>query len=147
MPDGRGGNRPPRNPAAVSVPQSGRRTDGGPGSSRTPLQQPVRVPSGGAYGERQASEQQQSAAPMAAGGSAVGSPAGGGGGPAPAPAGGAFGPTQRPNESNSQGILTPSQNPAAADPQAVLRILYGQFPHPAIGRLIDTSAYGSRPPR
>ncbi len=96
MPDGRGGYQQPKNPAAVSTPGSGRRTDGGAGSKK----QPLRLPSGGAYGQRQAAQQQQQAAPLAAG--AVGPSGGGGGAPAAPPIEqvGAFGPTQRPNESN-----------------------------------------------
>jgi hypothetical protein len=55
----RGGYRQPGNPAPVSGPGAlSKRTDGGPA-------QPVRVPSGGKYGERQALEQMQQAAPLA----------------------------------------------------------------------------------
>jgi hypothetical protein len=54
-----GGYRQPSSPAPVSGPGAlSRRTDGGPG-------QPVRAPSGGAYGERQNLEQLQQAAPLA----------------------------------------------------------------------------------
>jgi hypothetical protein len=68
----RGGYRQPGNPAPVSGPGAlSKRTDGGPG-------QPVRTPSGGAYGERQAMEQMQQAAPLAA------SPGGDVGAPQPA---------------------------------------------------------------
>jgi hypothetical protein len=65
----RGGYRQPSNPAPVSGPGAlSRRTDGGPS-------QPVRTPSGGAYGERQALEQMQQAAPLSASpGGDVGSP-------------------------------------------------------------------------
>ena len=56
----RGGYRQPGNPAPVSGPGAlSKRTDGGPG-------QPVRAPSGGAYGERQSLEQMQQAAPLSA---------------------------------------------------------------------------------
>ncbi len=132
-----GGPRQPQNPAAVSAPGSGRRTDGGAGSKK----QPLRVPSGGAYGERKAATEQQQAAPMAAGG-----PATPGGGPAPqgsggAP-GGAFGPTQRPNEPPSQQPGSPLMNPLASSPQAALRAIYAKFPNPAIGRLIDRTSSG-----
>lgn len=59
MPDGRGGYRKPGNPAPVSGPGAlSRRTDGKPG-------QPVRVPSGGKYGERQELESLQQAVPTA----------------------------------------------------------------------------------
>jgi hypothetical protein len=68
----RGGYRQPGNPAPVSGPGAlSKRTDGGPG-------QPVRAPSGGAYGERQALEQMQQAAPLSA------SPGGDVGAPVPA---------------------------------------------------------------
>lgn len=68
----RGGYRQPGNPAPVSGPGAlSKRTDGGPG-------QPVRTPSGGAYGERQELEQLQQAAPVSA------SPGGDVGAPQPA---------------------------------------------------------------
>jgi hypothetical protein len=65
----RGGYRQPGNPAPVSGPGAlSKRTDGGPG-------QPVRAPSGGKYGERQALEQMQQGAPMSASpGGDVGTP-------------------------------------------------------------------------
>jgi hypothetical protein len=65
----RGGYRQPGNPAPVSGPGAlSRRTDGGPG-------QPVRAPSGGAYGDRQSLEQLQQAAPLSASpGGDVGAP-------------------------------------------------------------------------
>lgn len=65
----RGGYRQPGNPAPVSGPGSlSKRTDGGPG-------QPVRAPSGGKYGEHQALEQMQQAAPVSASpGGDVGAP-------------------------------------------------------------------------
>lgn len=66
----RGGYRQPGNPAPVSGPGAlSKRTDGGPS-------QPVRTPSGGAYGERQQLEQLQQAAPLSAspGGDAGGGP-------------------------------------------------------------------------
>jgi hypothetical protein len=65
-----GGYRQPSSPAPVSGPGAlSKRTDGGPG-------QPVRAPSGGAYGERQQLEQLQQAAPLAesAGGVTAGAP-------------------------------------------------------------------------
>jgi hypothetical protein len=69
----RGGYRQPANPAPVSGPGAlSKRTDGGPGK------QPVRAPSGGAYGDRQNLEQLQQAAPVAA------SPGGDVGAPQPA---------------------------------------------------------------
>ena len=129
----RGGPRQPRNPAAVSPPGSGARTDGGAGSKS----QPLRVPSGGAYGQRQAAMAQQQGAPMAAGG-----PQGGAsGGPAPQGAGGplppldVFGPTGRPNESPTQGLA----NQGAFnqdDPDMMLKAIYQMFPHPSLARLL-----------
>ena len=139
---GHGGYRQPDNPAAVSGPGAlSQRTDGGAGSKT----QPIRVASGGAYGERQAAEQQQAAAPMAGGGPAT--PAAGGAMPTPPPAAnaGAFGPTQRPNESNMLGAE--QMTPMAQNPQAFLRVLYSQFPHPAIARLVDWSATKGEPQR
>jgi hypothetical protein len=54
----RGGYQRPSNPAPVSGPGAlSRRTDGGPS-------QPVRVPSGGKYGERQELENLQQSAPL-----------------------------------------------------------------------------------
>ena len=138
---GRGGYQQPRNPAAVSNPQSGARTDGGAGSKG----QPLRVPSGGAYGQRKAATEQQQAAPLATGTSA---PAGGAGGASPssaAPSAGAFGPTQRPHESNSMGVGGPQNDALARNPQAALRVMYAKFPHPAIARLIDWSSSGGVP--
>ncbi len=127
---GRGGNQPPRNPAAVSAPGSGRRTDGGAGSKS----QPLRVASGGAYGERKAAEAQQAAAPMAAGGPAP--PSGGvaeAGAPAGQAGGGVFGPTTQPGATPAVG--TPRQA-MVEDPQMFLRVLYGEYPHPAIAKLL-----------
>ena len=66
-----GGYRQPNNPAPVSGPGAmSKRTDGGPGK------QPVRAPSGGAYGERQNLEQLQQGAPLSAspGGDAASGP-------------------------------------------------------------------------
>lgn len=61
------------------------------------------------------------------------------GGP-PVITGGAFGPTQRPNEPNdTPPTAVNAINPAAASPQAALRVLYARYPHPAIRRLIDWS--------
>ncbi len=129
----RGGNRPPRNPAAVSNPQSGRRTDGGAGSKS----QPLRVPTGGAYGEAGALTAQQQGAPLPDN-QASAAPQGVSGGGAPAglsQGGGVFGPTERPNEP----LAAPSgaENPMANDPQAALRLLYSVMPHPNIKRLLD----------
>ena len=137
----RGGYRKPARPAAVSVPQSGARTDGGPADK-----QPMRVASGGAYGERQAAEDQQRGAPMAAGGPSAPGPGGPpAGSPGPGPTGGgAFGPSQMPNEPNIAGA-SQEQDMMARNPQAVLRVLYSRFPHPSIARLIDWSSSGGNP--
>ena len=128
-----GGPRQPRNPAAVSPPGSGARTDGGAGSKS----QPLRLPSGGAYGQRGAAEAQQAAAPMAAGGQAA--PSMGGGGPAggtTAPPIDVFGPTGRPNEPATQGLERQGMiNPD--DPDMMLKLIYDQFPHPSLARLIQ----------
>ena len=138
----RGGYRKPTRPAAVSAPQSGQRTDGGPGDK-----QPIRTPTGGAYGEAQAAEDQQRGAPMAAGGPSAPGPGGPpAGGPGAGPPSGAFGPTQMPNESNMAGA-SQAGDMLARNPQAALRVLYSKFPHPSIARLIDWSASGGEQTR
>ena len=134
MANGHGGVRSPSQPAAVSVPGSGRRTDGGAGSKS----QPLRVPSGGRYGERKAATEQQQAAPLE-GGSNTGAqppqPAGlSGGGVGEAPAG-VFGPTEQPNV-NPAGAVNSPKNMAAQNPDHFLRILYSQYPTAAIGALL-----------
>lgn len=59
----RGGYRQPNNPAPVSGPgQLSQRTDGGPGDAK----QPVRVPTGGSYGDATQMMQMQQQAPLAA---------------------------------------------------------------------------------
>lgn len=131
--DRRGGYQRPDNPAPVSGPgRLSERTDGGPG-------QPIRVPSGGRYGERQALVNQQQAAPLAR----SQGPAVGGAGPAP----GAGSLSQRVGA--GPGIGAPPQNPLARrspgaapdapvafppDPDAMLRALYAVYPHPDIAR-------------
>ncbi len=134
MPDGRGGARQPNNPAAVSNPQSGARTDGGAGSKK----QPIRVPTGGAYGEAKAATEQQQGAPIAGG--TVG-PQGGSGGEAP-PGGGAglegpglFGPTKRPNEPITAGAMGLPDQPMLTSDE-LLRIIYSKRPSPYIARLL-----------
>lgn len=126
----------PKKPAAVSGPGTlSRRTDGGPGSGT----QPIRVPTGGDYGERQASTAQQQAAPLAAGGA----PTGGGGVPpiaSPSPDG-VFGPTERPNVPLTQGIGQRGA-PPVIDPTTMLQILYEKFPSPYLARLMEND----RPP-
>lgn len=135
---GRGGNQPPRNPAAVSNPGSGRRTDGGAGSKS----QPIRVPSGGAYGQRKAATEQQAAAPMATESVGGGTPAAGG---APIPGGrpeGAFGPTEQPNV-GPQGDPNSPRNMMAQDPMMMLRVLYSEFPTAAIGALLRRGGFNA----
>jgi hypothetical protein len=131
---GRGGPRQPRNPAPVSNPGSGRRTDGGAGSQS----QPLRVPSGGAYGERKALTEQQQGAPLGAGGPAAApnrDMISGANQPQPT---GVFGPTERPMESNSANNMDPTA--IENSPDAVLRQMYAVFPSPHIARLIGTSS-------
>jgi len=130
----RGGSRTPTNPAAVSGPGAlSQRTDGG-------ASQPIRLAPGGPYGQRQALEQTQQAAPLAAGtGSGAPSPSA----PPPTPGleegfggGGVFGPTQRPQEPANTG-LTPQGGMLDEDPDMLVRYLYSLYPHPDILRLLD----------
>ncbi len=137
---GRGGPRQPARPAAVSGPGAlSARTDGGAGSAK----QPIRVATGGAYGERQAAVEQQQAAPMAAAGGAGGTPAPVQGQVASPPGGGGgvFGATQHPEQpmGGAGGV-----NQMAQNPQQVLRYVYSKFPHPAIARLLDYSTGNER---
>lgn len=128
----RGGYRKPSKPAPVSGPgELSRRTDSGPPT------QPIRVASGGAYGERKALEAQQAAQPLPV---AAPSPQVQAGGPAPTVMSrpgspGAFGPTQRPWEDPSAGLHDPSLIPE--DPDLLLRALYQLYPHPDLARLIQ----------
>lgn len=122
---GRGGRRTPTTPAPVSGPGAlSRRTDGG-------ASQPVRVASGGKYGERQAMESLQQAAPMAAGAGAAPPPP-----TAPLPA--AFGPTQRPAEPITAGLpsMPAAQSLAQLDADALLRLMIRRYPHPQLVRLM-----------
>ncbi len=135
---GRGGPRQPRNPAPVSNPGSGRRTDGGAGSQS----QPLRVPSGGQYGERKALTTQQQGAPLAAGGPAPPNRDMISGANQPPPSTGVFGPTDRPLEPNSANNMDPSA--IENSPDAVLRRMYAVFPTPHIARLIGTSSQGQQ---
>lgn len=108
----KGGPRTPSNPAPVSGPGAlSRRTDGGPGK------QPIRVPTGGSYGDATQSLQTQQGAPMAA------SPGGASGGAVPSlleglglPQGPGFGePTQNPDEPVTNGAALG----AGAGPEAL----------------------------
>ena len=134
MANGHGGPRQPARPAAVSNPQSGNRTDGGAGSKS----QPLRVASGGGYGERKALTEQQQGAPLAAEPSAPsgGGPPTGGGGQAVSPdmGGGAFGPTQRPNEPITAGTAAAPQS--VPDARKVLEAIYEAYPSPWIANLL-----------
>ena len=108
------------------------RTDGGPGNQR----QPLRVPSGGQYGDRKALIAQQQAAPLAAGT------------PTPQPqapvdpgAFDAFRPSDRPAEPITAGIASgpgPSgQTMLPADPHEGVRALIRANPHPDLIALLD----------
>lgn len=124
----RGGRRTPTNPAPVSGPGAlSERTDGGPG-------QPIRVAPGGAYGSRQALEQQQAAAPLAAGPPAPGVGGGAPGGPPPS---NIFGPSQRPDESPFAGGQDQQMTLLPQDSNALLRVIYNVYPHPELARLIE----------
>ena len=120
----------PNRPAPVSGPSNlARRTDGGPGSET----QPLRTPTGGDYGDAAALTSQQQSAPLAVASS-------GGGGPVPPgrptpPVTSVFGPTERPGEDPSTGgqLRGPM---VAQDVEGFLRVLYAQFPHPAIYQLL-----------
>ena len=127
-----GGYRKPTRPAAVSAPQSGARTDGGPGDK-----QPIRTPTGGAYGEAQALTEQQQGAPLAAGGppSASGSSV-----PSSPPPGaeapqGVFGPTTRPEQSIETGLM-PTQQGEQVPAEMVIRQLLKRYPSPYLTRLL-----------
>lgn len=134
----RGGNQPPKRPAAVS----------GPGalSARTDGNVPQMLPSGGDYGDRTALATQQAGATMTP-------PTGpaGGGGPTPAAArggppqmgpAGAFSPTQRPGEPLTAGTDwgagpgAPARPDLGDDPLMLLRVLYEQNPTPQLARVL-----------
>jgi hypothetical protein len=130
----RGGPRQPANPAPVSNPGSGRRTDGGAGSKS----QPLRVATGGAYGESKALTEQQQGAPLASGPTppSGGTPAPSGGGGGPAPSGpGLFGPTARPTESIMAGANGAPDQPQLTSDE-LLRVMYQKRPSPYLARLL-----------
>ena len=124
----RGGNRPPANPAAVSLPQSGARTDG-------PASQPLREFEAQRHGQRTQLREQQQAAPLQAG------PQGAPGGGAVAPPPDLFRGTERPGEDPAamnamrQSDMRPPAFPE--DPDMLLRVLNTIAPHPDIERLLD----------
>ena len=96
MAERQGGMRRPQNPAPVSGPgQLSQRTDGGP-------QQVLADVSGMAYGENQAMEAIQAAAPMSAAGQAT---------PRATRRGGAGRATQRAAESPIVPLMSPTQRP------------------------------------
>lgn len=131
--DNRGGRQVPRRPAAVSGPGAlSRRTDGGPGSDT----QPIRVPTGGDYGDAKRLEAQQKGAPLPDNTPSPPSPSGAGSRlSATGPTGGdVFGPTQRPGESPLAGVPLGGQTPT--DPDTIIRLLYAAFPHPQLLKLI-----------
>lgn len=104
-----GGARQPANPAPVSGPgQLSRRTDGGPADAK----QPIRVPTGGNYGDATQLMKMQQAAPLAAspGGEAAGPLAG-----LQLPQGTPFGaPTEHPGTPVTDGApLGPGAGPEA----------------------------------
>lgn len=141
----RGGYRPPAKPAAVS----------GPGalSARTDGRVPTPPVTGLPYGQNQALQAQQSAAPLSAP-----APGGGGAGSAPAPTtspagppnlgpAGAFSPTQRPGEPLTAGVdwgAGPGAPPAlgGADPYLLLKLIHQQNPTNATARLIARLSRG-----
>jgi hypothetical protein len=103
-----GGYRQPSNPAPVSGPgQLSRRTDGGPGAK-----QPIRVPTGGNYGDATQLMKLQQDAPLAASpGGDTAQPAGG----LPLAGGNGFGnPTTQPDTPVTDGAaLGPGAGPEA----------------------------------
>lgn len=121
----------PANPAPVSGPGAlSQRTDGGPGSES----QPIRVASGQPYGQRQALEGAQQAAPL---------PVAQTGG-APSPGSGAAPPGGMPS---MDGLFAPSAIPGSGgpapdnsfisqDPDMLMRAIYQAYPHPEIARLM-----------
>jgi len=130
-----GGYRKPERPAAVSTPQSGARTDGGPADK-----QAMNVASGGGYGARKAAEEQQQGAPMAAGGpglpaqsAGLGAAAGG------APGESMFRPSEVPGQSIGAGVPGGAGQMMKEDPRMLLRELYKKFPTAAIAALLKHS--------
>lgn len=130
----RGGKREPARPAPVSGPGAqSQRTDGGAGSKS----QPLRAATGGEYGSRKATLDQQKSAPLASGpGPTPAGPASGGAGAALPGMGGVFGPTERPGEDPGTGAGGVG-GMVAQDVNGFIQILYSKFPHPAIGSLMQ----------
>ena len=125
------GYRKPTRPAAVSAPQSGARTDGGPGDK-----QPIRTPTGGAYGEASALTEQQQGAPLAAGG--------------PGPQGQGEAPAAPPMPQDTPDLFRPTERPAEPMPQPsaeslpeadmVLRQMVQMHPSPYLLRILRNHA-------
>jgi hypothetical protein len=130
---GKGGRRQPANPAPVSTPGSGRRTDGGAGSER----QPLRLAPGQPHGARAEMAAAQQAAPMQAGAEAVsGTPAPSGPpAPPPLPEGGIFGPSMQPD----MPIRIAGTSVEPIDAATVIRVLYSKRPTPWLARLLNGS--------
>lgn len=129
----RGGYRQPGSPAPASGPGSlARRTDGGPAD-----RQPMRVPPGLDYGERQEVEQIQRGAPMAVDQPLPGAAA------QTLPATGhpeAFGPTLRPGERGDAGIGGDRRLPVAD----VLAELDRLYPSPWLQMMMERARSGGR---
>lgn len=117
----RGGYRAPANPAPVSLPGSGARTD-------TAASQPVREFNAQRYGQRTELREQQQAAPLAA---AAEAPAA-----LPVPQPDLFRPTESATAPRTK-TLTPRQPAFPDDPDMLLRVLNTIAPHPDIERLLD----------
>lgn len=131
MARGRGGYQQPRNPAPVSgMGANSARTDGGPGNDR----QPLRVPTGGPYGQAQALADQQRAAPIADVRPDTPTPTPPSAPPAAAGGGSVF--TQPPTRPGAPPPPTAAPQALPGDPDAVLRMLYSLHPSPDILRLI-----------
>ena len=125
-----GGKRVPARPAAVSGPGNiSQRTDGGPSAPT----QPIRVPTGGGYGQAKALTEQQQAAPLPVGGPGETSTMGGAPA-APVEDPGIFGPTTMPNQPITAGVTGPPNEPL--DPNVVLRQTVMQYPTPWMLRLL-----------
>lgn len=130
-----GGYRAPENPAPVSGPgAASQRTDGGPGSDT----QPIRVPSGGPYGQRQMLEQAQRDIPLPDTSGLPSTPGAPTGSPPGSPPGGArqdpFGPSLRPGEPGDTGI----NGRPNLDTLVVLRMLYSQRPSYVLRAMIES---------
>lgn len=143
----RGGRRVPNRPAAASGPgRMSQRTDGGPASSSQPIRE---IPADDFHGQRQQLTQQQSSAPLRAGGPDAPAPPPPGQGPEPQRGSAApldvFGPSERPEEPPTEGApLGPGKGRAQLlpdDPYQSLRAVYAVKPHPDIAALLERAGY------